>query len=368
MLRIIQTIDSLHTSKGGPSRTVMQLSAALSKCSDTAISIACNESSTFATVPIFGKGIYSGVKQLAPFDSRSSSILHDNGIWRFSNLAAVLSAKRHGLPYIISPHGMLEPWALQHNKHRKKLAYLIYQRWCLQHAAAFHATCNEEAISIRQLGLTQPIAVVGNGIEPVPAIELAQMESPRTALFLSRLHPKKGLSELIEAWSIVRPAGWKLRIVGPDDGGYRKVLETMITDHKLHDSVELRQEVNDQEKWLEYRRAALFVLPTHSENFGLVIGEALASGVPVITTTGTPWKAIAERKCGWIINPNTKELAAALAHATTLSAAELQTMGSVGKHWIPCDFSWSRIAIQMLEFYSWVTSGMKPLSRPEFIV
>ncbi|MES1195334.1 MAG: glycosyltransferase [Steroidobacter sp.] len=364
-LHILQNVHSLQSAKGGPSRTVTQLTAALRDIPHTQVSVFCTDRTVDDRNIITGNAYLQICRHLGM--NRMPAIVHDNGVWLPCNALANFAAIRSHTPYIISPHGMLEPWSIKHHRFRKRLAMTLYQSSCLKNAAAFHATSREEAVGIRSIGLLQPVAVIGNGIEAAPCIERC-LPASRIALFLSRLHEKKGVLELITAWSRLRPQGWILRIVGPDDGGHRQIVEKMIADHGLQSSIQLRDEVSDQEKWREYNQAELFILPTHSENFGLVIGEALASGVPVITTTGTPWKEIARRQCGWIIDPDVDQLCNALHAATSHSRGQLLAMGETGRHWIPAEFSWRHIARQMHEFYMWITGGMKTESTPAFIV
>jgi glycosyltransferase involved in cell wall biosynthesis len=380
MLHVIQTVASLNASKGGVTRTVTQLSKALASCPDMRVSIVSADTDadlevggprTAADAPVPGLarpvGSAARVRRLAEQSEATAILVHDNGLWLPSNLQAALGARRGRLPLIISPHGMLEPWALNHRALRKRAALATYQGWCLRSAIGFHATSPEEATSIRRAGLRQPIALVGNGIESPPKGLKRTYDRTSSVLFLSRLHAKKGVLELIAAWQEVRPLGWSLRIVGPDDGGYRERVVAAIYESGAADSIALCDEVDDAGKWRHYAEARLFILPSFSENFGLVIGEALASGLPVITTTATPWAQIGTRGCGWIIEPTVDAIAAALQAATSLPPAELENMGNRGRDWIPAEFSWPRIAAKMQEFYGWVARGCAPPERPGFV-
>src|SRR5205085_480101 len=148
----------------------------------------------------------------------------------------------------------------------------------------------------RGLGFDNPIAIIPNGVAlPHHPIERPDvMAGPRTALFLSRIHPKKGLLDLVEAWDLVRPAGWRVEIAGHDDDNHQAAVETLIERKGLREVFFFSGEVSDVDKWLVYGRAELFILPTRSENFGIVIAEALGSGLPVITTKGAPWASLNE--------------------------------------------------------------------------
>ncbi len=379
MLHVVQTIASLQASKGGVSRTVAHLSRALAESADSRVSIIsadpedASDSGTLGRQDrpprlhvLAGGRTFGNLRRLVG-SGAPGTVVHDNGLWLPSNFMSAVAARSRSLPFIISPHGMLEGWALKHGSLRKRAALATYQRWCLKTAHAFHATSELEADNIRRQDLRQPIAVVGNGIENPPVDFTPVRTGARLALFLSRLHPKKGVLELIEAWRQVVPEGWKLRIVGPDEGGYRAKIAAAVAESGVAGTIELCDAATDREKWRHYAQAEVFILPTHSENFGLVIGEALACGVPVITTCTTPWKSIEDHGCGWIIEPTIADLCAAIRAATRLTPSELTIMGGAGRRWIPKEFSWNHIADQMRELYGWVVAGLPSQETPVFV-
>ena len=173
----------------------------------------------------------------------------------------------------------------------------------------------------------------------------------RWALSIGRLHPVKGFAELIEAWADTRPEGWKLAIVGPDENGYRKKLASLITKHQLSDCVVLFDEVDEAGKWALMDSCELYIAPSKSENFGMAIAEALQSGLPVITTTGTPWSEIIENRCGWWVEPDLDELKYAISEATAMNYKTLKGMGSHGRRLIAAKYSWEHVAIKTVELY-----------------
>lgn len=234
---------------------------------------------------------------------------------------------------------------------KKQLAWALYQRRDVVGARALHATSEAEAAGFRALGLTQAIITLPNGVELPPAGERPAPGTTRTALFLSRIHPKKGLVELVEAWSCVRPAGWQLRLVGHDNTGHAPAVEAAIQKFGVADSVRLEPAVEGDAKWAAYRAAELFVLPSYSENFGIVIAEALACGLPVVTTTATPWAALREHRAGWWVECGVEPLVPALREATALATPELRSMGQRGADWVRADFAWERIGAEMLRAY-----------------
>jgi glycosyltransferase involved in cell wall biosynthesis len=292
---------------------------------------------------------------------------------------------------------MLTTWALKFRGLKKRIAWHLYQRRDLQSAHVLHATSRDEADGFRALGLTQPIAIVPNGVElpeirgqrseirdrkltsDPPPSELTSDLRPltsgipapgsslpaRTALFLSRIHPKKGLFDLVAAWGLVRPKGWRVVIAGGSENGHQADLESAIRERGLGDEFQFLGEVPDDRKWGVYRSADLFILPTKSENFGIVIAEALGSGVPVITTKGTPWEELQTHRCGWWVDPNAEALAGALREACALSPEERSAMGERGRKLIESKYTWPAAAAQMLAVYRWMLSKGE---RPECVV
>jgi len=293
--------------------------------------------------------------------SNTPALLHDHGVWLPSNIAAAVAARRWGVPLVVSTRGMLTPWALRHHRWKKRLAWVAYQKWVLRRAALFHVTSQEEVDALRDLGLDQPAAVIPNGVplpeRPAPE---ASEETPRRALFLSRLHPKKGLPMLLEAWAAVGPEGWCLELVGPSEDGHRGELEAQARRLGLEDQVRFVGPVSDDEKWDVYRRADLFVLPTHSENFGIVVAEALAAGVPALTTTGAPWGDLEAHDCGWWVDPDVDAIADALADAVARGPEARAAMGRRGRRLVEARYSWEGVAAQMRDAYQWVVEGGAP--------
>lgn len=249
---------------------------------------------------------------------------------------------------------MLEPWALAHRRWKKRVAWRLYQRHDLARAALLHATSDAEASSIHRLGLRVPVVVVPNGVHVPPALPERQHGTLRRALFLSRLHPVKGLPLLIEAWARVRPAGWELVIAGPNEESHRAEIEALVRQAGVSEAVTFAGTVPEADKWALYRSADLFVLPTHSENFGLVVAEALGAGVPVLTTRGAPWRELETHRCGWWTDVSVDAIATALADATARSRADLDAMGARGRALVLERYGWDDVARQMKAVYEWI--------------
>lgn len=292
-------------------------------------------------------------------------VIHDNGIWMPCNHAISTIARRRRIPRLVSLHGMLLPNAVKIRVWKKKIAWQMYQRRDLLSSQCIHATSDAEAQCIREHNLGVNVQVVPNGIDlPLVSVKASltgrETRGPRNALFLGRLHPIKGLPMLIDAWSRVRPEGWTLQIAGTDEDGHRGELETMVQSNGLVDRIKFLGEVGIEQKVSVFANADLFILPTHSENFGLVVAEALAHEVPVITTKNAPWEALRRHRCGWWIDLSDSALMSALHEATSLSDAERAAMGVRGRAWMARDFTWPAVAKQMHGVYTWVLDGGPP--------
>jgi len=281
----------------------------------------------------------------------SPDVVHIHGLWSPYLAAFANAALRHGIPYIVAPHGMLEEWSLQVRSMRKRLALKFYQGKILAHAACIHATSAMEAQSLRRLGIAAPIFVVPNAVaDPLEPIEPAAKDAKRVLLFLSRIHEKKGLDMLLAAWNELRPRGWQLIIAGSGEPRYVERLHAFCKSHQVPD-VEFLPHTEGKSRELLFARAAAFVLPTYSENFGNVVAEALIRGVPVLTTTGTPWADLVTHGCGWYVAPTPEAIKAALSQVLALDAAMLAQMGERGRAYALPRFSVPAIREELLQMY-----------------
>ena len=288
-----------------------------------------------------------------------TDILHDNGIWLPHNHRLAVLAQTRSIPRVVSTRGMLEPWALSHKRIKKSLAWWLYQRRDLKHARCHHTTAEAEARNVQHLGLGIRVVTVPNGVD-VPEersevvdskAEKAVRSRRRTALFLGRIYPIKGLPMLVEAWAQVRPDGWLLRIAGPDEAGHQRQVERAVSDAGLREVVSFTGPIGNRMKRSAFFDADLFVLPSHSESFGIAVAEALAHGLPVLTTKGTPWSILPESGCGWWVDATVDGIAQGLRQATILDSDTLQAMGAKGRALAIAEFGWKRVAKLMLSTY-----------------
>ncbi|MGJ8673013.1 glycosyltransferase [Rubritalea sp.] len=292
----------------------------------------------------------------------SCDILHTHGIWQHPSFVALKWKKKLKRPHIASVHGMLEPWALKNKAWKKKPVWKLWEHKNLQTADLLHATSQQEVDVLRALGLKAPIALIANGVDCEQFNIEDDSARDKTALFLSRVHPKKGLPLLIEAWEKVKPSGWKLEIAGPDSGGHQAELENQIKRAGLEEVIRFVGPLDGDEIRSAYSRASLFILPTYSENFGIVVAEALAASVPVITTKGAPWEILERENIGWWTEPSVEGIREALYEATCIKSLEdLREMGRRAPQVVREEYSWATISQQFSECYAWVLGqGEKP--------
>lgn len=301
----------------------------------------------------------------------ATPLIHLHGMWDAASLSLALLPQAQALQLVVSPRGMLEPWALRQKRLKKAAAMQLWQRSLLTRASLLHATSHLECEGLRALGFRGPVAIVPNGIDVPPGIDGLREAKPaqtprgsspqRRCVFLSRLHPKKGLPMLLAAWKRIRPQGWTLEIAGSGDSRYEAEVRDIIQRLQLHE-VWLVGDIRGDQKWRFLANADLFVLPTFSENFGIAIAEAMAAGLPVITTRGTPWQALRDERMGWWIDADEQALAAALREATSEPVATLHDRGRRAQRYAMTTFGWPAIGRRMLACYEWVL-GIGPATQ-----
>jgi len=355
---VIHTVGNLTPQGGGPSYTVPALCYELNQQSGIAVAIAAGHPGDPADrwqasgLPIHKlPGYQPSVGLNSIVEGQNDAIMHDHGQWLPINYASARVSRSRRLQRIVSPRGMLSPWSLNHRKWKKNLAWWLYAKRDLMQARVVHATSPLEADELRALGVRQPIAVIPNGIDMMEMIDDLPAQSDRPyAVFLSRIHRKKGVQELLNVWQRMNVNEWELVFAGYDE-------ENIFSGRSLPPGVRFIGPVEGEAKQRLLQGAGLFVLPSHTENFGVVVAEALNCGVPVVTTHGTPWQSLETERCGWWIPMNEDRLQETLTHAIGLSDLERREMGNRGREFVARSFGWKGIAANMADVYRWMLGG-----------
>lgn len=283
-------------------------------------------------------------------------IVHLHGIWPPFYHRFVIAARKRQIPIVWSIHGMLSPWAMKYKRWKKIPAWWLWQKRDLKSAAVLHVTSEREIEWVRAQGFTNRIVNIPLGTKLPDAVP-ARAHKPKRLLFVGRVSPIKALDNLIRAWDLVRPADWALRIVGNDERGYQASLVRLVEELQLGASVEFPGPKFGTDLEEEYRNADALVLPSHTENFGAVVADALAWGLPVITGKGTPWKEVVVGSgsgsgSGWWVENDPENLAKALRELMALSDEDRRAMGERGRELVMEKYSWAAIAEQVKSVYS----------------
>lgn len=310
-----------------------------------------------------------------------ADLVHQHGIWLDDQWAALQWQKKTDRPVMISPHGMLDPWAVRNSAWKKKLVGWLFANESLRKAACIHALCQSEAEAVRTYGLKNPVAVIPNGVV-LPDFDHSTFNFQRPTrrrrlLFLGRIHPKKGLKELIEAWSLVQGAwrdDWELIIAGWDDGGHLDGLKTQASSLRLHWSVE--ELASDfcsrpstlyflgpkfgEEKDALLRSVDAFILPSFSEGLPMSLLEAWSYGLPVVMTPQCNIPLGFEQGAAVRIDPETESIAEGLRQFFSLPDDDQEAMGLRGRRMVKEQFTWEKIAEDMCSVYKWVLGGGSP--------
>jgi glycosyltransferase involved in cell wall biosynthesis len=305
--------------------------------------------------------------------AKSAQIIHTHSIGSApSSIYPALAARKSEAKLIVTPRGWLDPAARRNGKFFKRFKwYFMGVHRALAQASMFHATAMSEYDYIRQAGFKQPVTVIPNGID-LPKLDLltnmVQNDGLKRLIFMSRLHPKKNIESLLHAWNNVQETfnDWELLIVGPDKNNSYANKMKAFSQKLANQRVNFCGEINGQAKTELLIKADLFVLPTHSENFGMVIAEALACGTPAICTVGAPWQGLNKHKAGWWIEHGVDNLTTTLFEAMSSNSDKLHEMGMRGHEWMAKDFSWSSIGRKMLKSYDWLYN--KNIDKPEWII
>jgi len=304
----------------------------------------------------------------------AADVYHLHGIWLRAMFYGWEKARATRRPYLIEINGALDPLELATKPWRKRLVRCWYQDRMLREAPCIHVNSTREARHLRALGFATPLAVIPAGFNVAEFYALAQQASAiqpswgaplhgrRVLLYLARIHPAKGIDDLLVAWNDLAPAfpDWDLLIVGPGSPEEVQKGQAHVAQAGLQQRCVWAGTVTDVERAWAYTRAELYVLPSHKENFGNTVQEALGYGTPVVTTMQTPWTDLEQRNCGWVCPDNALSLRETLGRALASPAGELQEKGRHGRAMILEHFSLASVVDQQLAVYAWLQGGPVP--------
>ena len=304
--------------------------------------------------------------------AKGADIIEAHGIWNYSSLAARLAAVRLKTPFLVHPHGMLDPWALQHSRIRKRIALILFEAKNLQSSTCIRALNEAELRAIRGARLRQPVCVVPNGIANDPCddgIRETKLDRAPYMLYLGRLHPKKGLTEMIVAWKLLQQScsvsrEWKLVIAGFGTHAYQNHLRNLASTLGLTRSIEFIGVLDGKGKLNCLAGAECLVLPSLSEGQPMAVLEAWNEGRPVILTPQCNFDASELDSTSVLTNPNPCDIRAALESFITLPEGRRKDMGFCAKRMVRDKYNWSNVAIKLEAVYHWALGDS---ARPDFV-
>ena len=383
MLRVVQVVPAIGEESSGPSYSVPALCGGLMEngC-DVSLHFTGTKPTRDFAFPVLVYPISRfphprlarSPKMLAGLTmaAQDADIIHNNSLWMMPNVYPAWAKRGTKCKLVTAPRGTLAAWSLSHHWLQKKLfGWFGGQYAALRATDMWHATSEKEYEEIRALGYRQPVAIVPIGMEvPVPEVsgfgfrvsgsELGMRL--KKVVFFGRLHKVKGVDRLVRAWELVARDGWELVIAGPDCGMLEE-LKGIVAEKRLP-RVSFVGEINGSAKYEFLAGADIYVLPSDTENFGVTVAEALASGTPVIASQGTPWQGLETEKAGRWIPVGVESLAEALKEMMSMSDEERAAMGVRGREWIARDFSWKGIGAKMTAAYEWLLGWGE---RPEWV-
>jgi len=298
-----------------------------------------------------------------------ADVVHSHGLWMHPGIEARRLARRSRAALVVSPHGMLEPWAIRRSRLRKLAAAWLFERSNVRSAGCVHALCRQEAAGIRAFSPRSAIAVVPNGVDlrdwaAMPGREAIAERFPevngrRRALFLSRIHPKKGLAHLLEAWARLGRLsdGWVLVVSGPDEGGHLRHIESLAESLGISRSVVFTGPLYGQAKLEALAGADVFVLPSFSEGFSIAVLEAAACRLPVLLTAQCNFPELAAAGGAVEVEPTAEGTLRGLRLLAGMTDAQRMEMGANGRTLVEFHYTWDAIATKMVDVYSWLLGG-----------
>ncbi|MDX2306641.1 MAG: glycosyltransferase [Hyphomicrobium sp.] len=366
-MRVLHLIDNASRRAGGVFESVRGLTSALQALGLDPLVVApddpdvARDRAAWGDVAVHvvpGAGA-SGVRIAAAALARDPDLIHVHGVWGPACRAARWIMVQSRIPIVLSPHGMVDSWALGRSRVKKRIAWHVWAGRVLRHARALHALCPSEARSIADLVGAGRVVTIPNGVTP-PPLDMMSRGDQNTALFLGRIHPKKGLDPLIEAWamSAASQAGWHLDIAGWDDGGYVDGLKARVASLGVADSVHFLGPTFGQDKATLLSQSSAFILPSFSEGLPMAVLEAWSYGVPVLMTDACNLAEGFHAKAALDCTTDPESIREGLDKLlVSFDRGQRVAMGANGRKLIDGHFTWARVARDMAGVYDRAIAG-----------
>ena len=319
----------------------------------------------YTAAPIVPKICYSpklkkDMRQLGEYD-----IYHAQGVWQYPTYAVADVAREKGKPYLITPRGMLYPQDIaKANTFFKKLSLKWRLLDDLNKAACVQVTCEDEMVHCRNLGVTAPIAIIPNPVE-IKDYPCKKEDDVRRIGYLGRLSPRKNVEGLIRAFADLgeKAKNAELLIIGGGNEAYEAFLKKEVERLKL-ENVVFAGFLNGEEKDKALASCSVLAMPSEFENLGNVILEGMVRRIPCIATTGSPWRELNERECGWWVEYSQEAITTAVEKALDVSEEQLARMGNNGRRLMEDRYSVEAVAECFEQLYQWILGKVE---KPEFI-
>ncbi len=381
-MRVLLTIPAVGDVYGGPSKILLELAQSLGKQGSQVDLVTTNANGTKTLqVPTktwvlkdYYRVQYFSCCQLGDYKFSTSltkwcwqqlnsyDIVHTHAIFSLTNLPFYWICTHKNIPFLSTPHGMLEPWALSYKAWKKNIYYNILEKPALNAAQAIQATASTEFVNLHRLNLNSKLIKVPNGIdlsnfENLPDPNVFYRIFPHTRgkqliLFLGRLDPKKGLNLLAEAFGQVRQnfPNTHLIVAGPDNINYRSTVDQFFHDAGCYSSVTFTGMLNGVIKYAAFAAASFYIAPSYSEGFSISVLEGMAAGLPVVITTGCNFPEAAVAEAAQVVEISGDALAQALIYYLKYPE-EAQKMGDRARRFVLENYSWEQVARQLINVY-----------------
>lgn len=300
-----------------------------------------------------------------------ASIVHVHGLWQEHCAVGAELSSECGVPYLVSAHGMLDRWAFERRGWKKRIYWRIAEQRHLQSAACLRALTGEEALDYRRMGLTNPIAIIPNGVEQPPDVPAElftdlypELREKKILLYLGRIHEKKGIYQLCCAWAKLAALHPDVHLViaGPDSQNTLQSVRSLVAELRIGSNTTFAGMLRGPAKWAALKAAWVFVLPSFSEGFSVATLEALAVGTPVIISDKCFFPQVKDCGAGWVVTPEIPKLIEAFINCFGLTTSTRLAMSARAQELVRHNYTWRVVGQQTAQVMSWILDGRHPTS------